>query len=60
MVTVMIFNDPRELEVYLKKLKKNNRIDLKDMIVTHSHTTHQHENISDSMRLFGTYTVIHA
>ena len=55
----MIFHDPRELEVYLKKLKKNNRIDLKDMIVTHSHTTHQHENISDSMRLFGTYTVIH-
>jgi len=56
MVTVMIFHDPRELEVYLKK---NNHIDLKDMIVTHSHTTHQHQDIGDSMRLFGTYTVIH-
>ena len=55
MVTVMIFHDPRDLEVYLKK---NNHIDLKDMIVTHSHTTHNPENTDDNWRLFGTYTVI--
>ena len=55
MVRVMIFHDPRDLEVYLKK---NNHIDLKDMIVTHSHTTYEHEGIKMEKKLFGTYTVI--